>query len=119
MQIKQSTLNPPKVEYVKIFLSLFFLFPVIAFSQTTYLPLGSEDNILIERIEIKMGNDSIFIFSKTKPYSRKVITPAIKDLYDRHIYAYGKTEVSPDTTSSDALTSRCSIIDGYNMRRAL
>src|SRR5437773_5464774 len=70
-------------------------------------------------MEIKLGNDPNFIFSKTKPYSRKVIVPAIKDLFDRHIYAYGKTEVSPDTTSIDALTSRLSIIDGYNMRRAL
>ncbi len=74
---------------------------------------------MIERMEIKLGNGPTFIFSKTKPYSRKAIVPAIKDLFDRHIYAYGKTEVSPDTTSTDALHSRFSIVDGYNMRRAL
>ena len=74
---------------------------------------------MIERMEIKLGNDPNFIFSKTKPYSRKAIVSAIKDLFDRHIYAYGKTEVSPDTTSTDALHSRFSIVDGYNMRRAL
>src|SRR5947207_4159226 len=118
MQIKQSDSKPIR-GLMKLFSLFLFLFPAIAFSQTTYLPIGLEENILIERMEIKLGNDPNFIFSKTKPYSRKVIVPAIKDLFDRHIYAYGKTEVSPDTTSIDALTSRLSIIDGYNMRRAL
>jgi hypothetical protein len=50
---------------------VFLVFPIVAFSQTTYLPQGAKENILLERIEIKKGTDSIFNFSKTKPYSRK------------------------------------------------
>ena len=50
-------------------------FPFVAKTQTTYLPLGSKENILIERMEIKAGTDSILNFSKTKPYSRKQFIP--------------------------------------------
>jgi hypothetical protein len=50
---------------------VFLLSPFLAFSQTTYLPQGAKENILLDRLEIKMGTDSIFNFSKTKPYSRR------------------------------------------------
>ncbi len=50
---------------------VFLLSPFIAVTQTTYLPQGAKENILLERLEIKMGTDSIFNFSKTKPHSRK------------------------------------------------
>ena len=51
------------------------LLPFAANSQTTYLPQGAKENILIERLEIKAGTDSILNFSKIKPYSRKQIIP--------------------------------------------
>ncbi|HVG14382.1 MAG TPA: hypothetical protein VM935_05450 [Chitinophagaceae bacterium] len=47
------------------------LIPFAANSQTTYLPQGAKENILIERLEIKAGTDSVLNFSKLKPYSRK------------------------------------------------
>lgn len=50
---------------------VFLVFPIVAFSQTTYLPQGAKESILIERMEIKNGKDSVYNFSKTKPYSRK------------------------------------------------
>jgi hypothetical protein len=49
----------------------FLLFPCVVFSQTTYIPIGSKDNIFIERMEIKAQTDSVLNFSKTRPYSRK------------------------------------------------
>lgn len=52
---------------------LFLLVPAIAFSQTTYLPQGASENILLERLEIKAGNDSILNFSKIKPFSRRQV----------------------------------------------
>lgn len=116
MQIKQN--RTPLKGLLKTLVCLIFLSPFFASSQTTYLPQGAEENILIERMEIKLQKDSAFIFSKTRPYSRKAIIPAIKDFYDRHIYAYSKDEVSPDTTSGDAMI-KFSAVDGYNMRRAL
>ncbi|MCU7547685.1 capsule assembly Wzi family protein [Chitinophagaceae bacterium LB-8] len=47
------------------------LAPFAAQSQTTYLPQDAKENIIIERLEIKNGTDSVLNFSKTKPYSRK------------------------------------------------
>ena len=51
------------------------LLPFAAKTQTTYLPQGAKENILIERLEIKAGTDSILNFSKIKPFSRKQIIP--------------------------------------------
>lgn len=51
-------------------LALLFLFHT-ATAQTTYLPQGAKEAVLLERMEIKMGMDSVLNFSKTKPFSRK------------------------------------------------
>lgn len=57
---------------------LAFLFvPMAGFSQTTYLPKDSKENILIERLEIKSQRDTALNFSKSKPYSRAQMIPAI------------------------------------------
>jgi hypothetical protein len=72
------------------------LLPFTAKTQTTYLPQGARENVLIERLEIKAGTDSIFNFSKIKPYSRKQFIPHLGridsivslskvDEYNRHI----------------------------------
>jgi hypothetical protein len=50
---------------------LLILFPLVSVAQTTYLPQGDKANILLERLEIKAGKDSILNFSKTKPWSCK------------------------------------------------
>ncbi len=77
MQIKQ---NPkPLKGLMKLFLLFCLFFPFTTFSQTTYLPLGSEESILIERLEIKAQKDSVLNFSKTKPYSRETITQKLTD----------------------------------------
>jgi hypothetical protein len=56
------------------------LCPSIAFSQTTYLPQGAKENILLERLEIKAGTDSILNFSKTKPFGRRQYISAAQRL---------------------------------------
>ena len=64
------------MQYKQTLLRLAILFlPFVAKTQTTYLPQGAKENILIERMEIKAGSDSILNFSKTKPYSRKQFIP--------------------------------------------
>lgn len=66
-----------------LFKTLFFLlffFPLASFAQTTYLPQDARENILLERMEIKAGTDSILNFSKTKPFSRKQYIPALLKL---------------------------------------
>jgi hypothetical protein len=47
-----------------------FLFPFAGISQSTYLPQGDKQNILLERLEIKAGGDSVLNFSKTKYFNR-------------------------------------------------
>ncbi len=47
-----------------------FLFPLTGFSQSTYLPQGDKQNVLLERMEIKAGTDSVLNFSKTKYFNR-------------------------------------------------
>src|SRR5258705_3009137 len=69
MQFKQNP-HPLKLS-LKYFSLTIFLSPIIAFSQTTYLPQGDKAYILLERLEIKAGKDSVLNFSKTKPISRK------------------------------------------------
>ena len=64
------------MQYKQTLLRLVILFsPFIANTQTTYLPQAAKENILIERMEIKAGTDSIFNFSRNKPYSRKQFIP--------------------------------------------
>jgi hypothetical protein len=59
----------------------FFLvafFPTMLLAQTTYLSQGDKQTMLLERLEIKAGRDSILNFSKIKPFSRKTVVNGIK-----------------------------------------
>lgn len=67
------------MQFKQTLIKLLILFvPFAAKSQTTYLPLGAKENILLERMEIKAGTDSVLNFSKTKPYSRKHFIPRLE-----------------------------------------
>jgi len=74
------------------------LFPISAFSQSTYLPQGDKANILMDRLEIKSQNDSFFNFSKTKPFSRRHTVSAVTHYMEQ----FGKT---------------ISKVDAYNLQR--
>ncbi len=73
MQFKQTLvrLYNPAPKGLKLFLFSSLLLPFAGSAQTTYLPQGAKENILIERLEIKAQTDSILNFSKTKPFSRR------------------------------------------------
>jgi hypothetical protein len=84
MQFKQTRVRLPfglllrkNSRYLHLFL---FIIPMMASSQTTFLPQGDKANIFLERMEIKMGKDSVLNFSKTKPLIRKYVV--------NHIYEY-------------------------------
>lgn len=69
------------MQFKQTLVRLFFLLiPFAASSQTTYLPQGSKETILIERLEIKAGTDSILNFSKARPFSRRQYIPHINQL---------------------------------------
>jgi hypothetical protein len=97
MQFKQTSLR-----------LFFLLIPFAAISQTTYLPQDARENILIERLEIKAQKDSVFNFSKLKPFSRKKLIPAIDNI-----------EINSVENRYDSTTARLSRVDLYNARMAL
>jgi hypothetical protein len=116
MQIKQ---NPKS--YLGTFFCFVFLlaFSFTSVSQTTYLPQGAEENFLIERLDIKLQKDTIFVFSKTRPYSREYLIPAIEQRY-RAALALDSVRMSMDSASLAAdINTRLTQVDMYNMRRAL
>lgn len=53
-------------------------FPFIVFAQTTFLPRGDKQEILVDRLEIKAQRDSALNLSKTKPYSREYYVQAMR-----------------------------------------
>lgn len=60
------------MQIIKTFLVAFiFVLPMSLLSQSTLFQQGSKDNILLDRLEIKMQTDSLLNFSFLKPYSRK------------------------------------------------
>jgi hypothetical protein len=81
---------------------LVFLCPVITAAQSTYLPQGDKQTILLERLEIKAQNDSVLNFSKTKPFSRgKYVVNGLKS----YLQKYGENGLSKT--------------DKYNLQHAL
>ena len=73
MQIKESHPKSRRLQsgLMKYAAALIFFLPDSVISQITYLPQGDKAYILLDRLEIKTGKDSVLNFSKTKPISRK------------------------------------------------
>ena len=102
--------------------SLLFLFlSFFSFSQTTYLPQGARENILLERLEIKAGTDSILNFSKTKPFSRKQFIPVIEKYYLKSSATVDMVPVDMPQTQVKELSAakQLSDVDRYNAQLAL
>jgi len=60
-----------KLQIIKTFLlSLLFIVPLFAKAQSALFQQGSKDYILLDRLEIKMQNDSNLNFSMFKPFNR-------------------------------------------------
>ncbi|HET9824828.1 MAG TPA: hypothetical protein VFP87_05810, partial [Chitinophagaceae bacterium] len=84
------------------------------------MPRTAEENILIERMEIKLQKDSIFNFSKIKPFSREGIIPAIESNYRAALALDSIRQSLPDSVKlAENNISRFTRVDIYNMRRAL
>lgn len=61
------------------------LLPTMVLSQSTYLSQGDKQNILLERWEIKAGNDSVLNFSKTKYFNRgKYVINGVRSFLQNH-----------------------------------
>lgn len=95
-----------------LLLPLFIGIAVSASAQTTYLPLGSEDYPLLDRLETKSGRLSSEIFTTLKPVPRKGMVRFLEDMGD----------IVYDTTTERTLLLRYPIltpIDKYNVQHAI
>lgn len=61
-----------------VFIGLFL--SAKAYTQTDFIPLGNKQHQLLDRLDIKLRNDSVLGFTTIKPYSRKLITERIENL---------------------------------------
>lgn len=59
------------MQFIKTLVRLtVFLCPFVAAAQSTYLPQGDKQSVLLERLEIKAQTDSVLNLSKIKPFNR-------------------------------------------------
>lgn len=116
--------KPAFMQYKQTAVVLLILaIPFFGFSQTTtYLPQGTGEQVLLERLEIKAGTNPVLNFSKIKPYSRRQVIPVIEAYYRSGALAQaaanapaGAVDALPDTVSGRRLTK----LDLYNARQAL
>lgn len=84
---------------------VFFLLPMAAFSQSSYIPLGSKDYQLLDRLEIKTGNTNL-MYSTIKPYNRRLTTREVEN-------------IDSLLTAGDSSINNLTAIDRYNMERFL
>ena len=114
MQFNQTYPKPLKGLFFLSVLMVFFS-QKEGFSQTTYIPFGAKENILIERLEIKLGRDSVLNFSKSRPFSRKQFIPRILtvdstglskvDIYNRYTTVINNLEWT-DVNRNDYLSRK-------------
>ena len=86
------------LKLIQLFL---LLLPLSAVAQNTYLPQDDKANILMERMEIKSRTDSLFNFSKTKPYTRQSAVNAVS----HYLQQQGNQSLSK--------------VDAYNVQRLM
>lgn len=93
---------------------VFLLLPFQLLAQTTFLPEGAKENILIDRLDIKLGSHPVLRFSKTKPYSRQQFIPALAGLYHN-----SDLTPNPDSAYPAGNPAGLSRIDQYNLWDAM
>jgi len=89
------------MQIIKIVRTLvFLLLPLASFSQSSYLPLGSKDYKLLDRLEIKTGNENLK-YSTIKPYNRRLVTKEVEAIDS--MYLAGDSASSKLTQSTGTI----------------
>jgi hypothetical protein len=92
-----------------------FFYPFSIFAQTSYLPEGSKEYQLMDRIEIKQGQYSSINFSTLKPYSRRSVVQVAEYLDSMSRYEESLTGNASGDDSKVYLTA----VDKYNLHSLL
>ncbi|MEO6639432.1 MAG: hypothetical protein ABIN25_14225 [Ginsengibacter sp.] len=104
---------------MQIFKRLTYLVFICSFTsqaQTTYIPEGSKEYNIIDRLEIKQGNFTDLNYSTIKPYSRKAIV-AEAEYFDSARLGYFGSLTENEKNSWAGLN--LSKIDEYNLHSVL
>ncbi|MFT4019644.1 MAG: hypothetical protein QM668_21955 [Agriterribacter sp.] len=88
-----------------ILFAAFLLWNYDAFSQSDRIPLGNKQYQLLDRLDIKLQNDSVLSFSAIKPYSRKLYTE--------------RAEYIDSLDKAGVISDQLSDVDRYNIRSVL
>ncbi len=74
------------MQFIKTLVRLLvFLCPFVAAAQSTYLPQGDKQSVLLERLEIKAQSDSVLNFSKIRPFNRgKYVVNGVKSYLEKN-----------------------------------
>ncbi len=106
------------MQIIKCLVRLFvFIFPVLSFSQTTYLMQGSKEYQFIDRLEIKQEQNTDLNFSTLKPYSRKAIVRQTEYLDSARLgYADSATGIDKYQMWTDLNLTK---VDEYNLNSLL
>lgn len=107
------------MQFIKSLLRLLFILsPFVAYSQSTFLPQGAKENIILERMEILARKDSVLNFSKLQPQSRKAITQKAESIYS-FMEPTGNENRIDLLTVENSLAQKLSKTDRYNLHRLL
>jgi hypothetical protein len=98
-----------------VFTIAVFFYSFSIFAQTTYLPEGSKEYQLIDRLEIKQGQNNSINFSTLKPYSRKAIVAETEYIDSLNQYDESLTGNAQGEEQKSYLTP----IDKYNIHSLL
>jgi len=92
-----------------------FFYPITIFAQTTYVPEGSKEYHIIDRMEIKQGKNTDINFSTLKPYSRRAIVQEAE-----YIDSVNRESDSLTTDAQEENSgSNLSQVDQYNLHSLL
>ena len=92
------------MQIIKSFFKLlFFICPVFATAQSTYLNQGSKDIHFVERLEIKQQTNTDLNFSTLRPFNRKAIVRQAEFL-DSAAWAMPIPQVGISTGNGPTLT---------------
>ncbi len=108
------------MQFKQLLFSIFIL--IISFtaaSQTTYLPQGARENVLLERLEIKLGTDTILNFSKNKPFSRRQYIPNLQTYYLKGLIINSAGEIPVGWNDYQSkMAASLTDVDLYNIKTA-
>ena len=95
---------------------LFFICPVFATAQTTFLNQGSKDAHLIDRLEIKQQYNTDLNFSTLRPFSRKAIVRQVEFIDSARL---GYTDSAGRDKFKEWNAQDLTTIDDYNLHSFL